>query len=152
MQRSLTMEDRQGSHQQQQGRPLERWEVDDDVEGGEGMLTSSVMKDWIRSLPDRNFDPDAVPDQAMANFLGGTVSIPANRPGQQVHCVGVLAVSFVTAVSASQSLLFQHPSQNCPVEVCTHIQSASAVSTVVTQINAVSACQPSLSHRGVHGR
>lgn len=93
MQRSLTMEERQGSHQQQQGRPLERWEEDDEAEGGEGMLTSSVMKDWIRSLPDRNFDPDAVPDQAMANFLGGTVSIPANRPGQQMHGVGVLAVS-----------------------------------------------------------
>ncbi|KAL0049732.1 hypothetical protein WJX82_008757 [Trebouxia sp. C0006] len=86
MQRSLTMEDRQGSHQQQQGRPLERWEEDDEAEGGEGMLTSSVMKDWIRSLPDRNFDPDAVPDEAMANFLGGTVSIPANRPGRCAVC------------------------------------------------------------------
>jgi len=99
------MEDRQGSHQQQQGRPLERWEEDDEAEGGEGMLTSSVMKDWIRSLPDRNFDPDAVPDQAMANFLGGTVSIPANRPGQQLRC-GVLAVLCTTSVSASQPSLF----------------------------------------------
>ena len=105
MQRSLTMEDRQGSHQQQQGRPLERWEEDDEAEGGEGMLTSSVMKDWIRSLPDRNFDPDAVPDEAMANFLGGTVSIPANRPGQQMHGVGVLVVLCTTAVSVSQPTL-----------------------------------------------
>lgn len=100
------MEERQGSHQQQQGRPLERWEEDDEADGGEGMLTSSVMKDWIRSLPDRNFDPDAVPDQAMANFLGGTVSIPANRPGQQMQCEGVLAVSHNSAVSACQPSLF----------------------------------------------
>ena len=105
MQRSLATEERQGSHQQQQGRPLERWEEDDEAEGGEGMLTSSVMKDWIRSLPDRNFDPDAVPDQAMANFLGGTVSIPANRPGQRLHCVTASAVSYLIAVSASQPSL-----------------------------------------------
>lgn len=113
MQRSLTMEDRQGSHQQQQGRPLERWEEDDEAEGGEGMLTSSVMKDWIRSLPDRNFDPDAVPDEAMANFLGGTVSIPANRPGQQMHGVGVVVALCITAVSASRPSLFCRGVHGC---------------------------------------
>ncbi len=125
------MEERQGSHQQQQGRPLERWEEDDEAEGGEGMLTSSVMKDWIRSLADRNFDPDAVPEQAMANFLGGTVSIPANRPGQQVHCVRVLAVSFITAVSASQSGLFCRG-------VHTHLLSLSCFSCGSTNIRYVS--------------
>ena len=77
-------EDRQGSFQQQ-GRPLEKWEEDEEAEGGEGELTSSDMKEWIRSLAGYNFDPDAVPDPAMANFLGGTVSVPANRPGWHRH-------------------------------------------------------------------
>ena len=78
----MTSDERQSS-QQIQGRPLEKWEEDDDAVGGEGMLTSSVTKDWLRTLDDYNVDSDAVPEPNMANYLGGTVSVSAHRPGQQ---------------------------------------------------------------------
>ena len=78
---------------QPQGRPLEKWEEDEEAEGAEGELTSTDMKEWIRSLANYNFDPDAVPDPAMANFLGGTVSVPANRPGQPRHTADSSVVS-----------------------------------------------------------
>ncbi len=80
----LTHDERQGSQQVQgRPRPLEKWEEDDEAEGGEGVLSSSVMKDWLRTLDAYNFNPDAVPEPSMANFLGGTVSVSANRPGWQ---------------------------------------------------------------------
>ena len=37
-----------------------------------------------------SFDPDAVPDVAMADYLGGTVSVAANRPG--IECMPALTL------------------------------------------------------------
>ena len=64
------------------GRPVEEWELEDDAAGGgENLLDSCTFKDWIRLQPDRNFDPGLVPDAAVADYLGGTVSFSAKRPG-----------------------------------------------------------------------
>lgn len=73
------------------GRPLQEHEQVDDGEEGEDLMRSSSMMDWIRSFDDSSFDPDMVPDAAMADYLGGTVSVAANRPGvcqlvQHAHC------------------------------------------------------------------
>lgn len=66
------------------GRPLEKWELEDDAGGGENMHhNTATFKDWIRSQPDRNFDSDLVPDASVADYLGGTVSLSANRAGVQ---------------------------------------------------------------------
>ena len=64
------------------GRPVENWELEDDAEGGVPMHDSITLKDWLRHQPARNFDPDKVPDETMAEYLGGTVSVSANRSGQ----------------------------------------------------------------------
>ena len=65
------------------GRPLEKWELEDDAAGGGEDVhhNSSTFKDWIRAQPDRNFDSDLVPDAGVADYLGGTVSLSANRAG-----------------------------------------------------------------------
>ena len=72
-----------GAHQEGSvgGRPLQEHEQIDDGEDGEDLMRSSSMMDWIRSFDDSSFDPDMVPDAAMADYLGGTVSVAANRPG-----------------------------------------------------------------------
>lgn len=76
------------------GRPVEKWELEDDAEGGENMQSSTTFKDWLRHQPDRNFDPDLVPDAAMAEYLGGTVSVSANRSGQGTcHCCATACCS-----------------------------------------------------------
>ena len=76
-----------GSMQLVGGRPVETWELEDDAEGGEPMHNGITLKDWLRHQPDRNFDPDLVPDSDMADFLGGTVSVSANRAGEHVCCI-----------------------------------------------------------------
>lgn len=65
------------------GRPVEDWELQDDAGGGGGetLHDSCTFKDWIRLQPDRNFDPGRVPDAGVADYLGGTVSFSAKRPG-----------------------------------------------------------------------
>lgn len=66
------------------GRPLETWELEDDAAGGAENMhhsSSTTFQDWIRAQPDRNFDPDLVPDASVADYLGGTVSLSANRAG-----------------------------------------------------------------------
>ena len=64
------------------GRPLEKWELEDDAAGGgDNMHNNATFKDWIRLQPDRNFDADLVPDAGVAEYLGGTVSLSANRSG-----------------------------------------------------------------------
>lgn len=57
----------------------------DDEEGAEGLMRSASMLAWLRTFDENSFDPDAVPDIAMADYLGGTVSVAANRPG--VMCI-----------------------------------------------------------------
>ena len=66
---------------QQQGRPLDPQELVDDEEDAGGLMKSASMMAWLRTFHDNSFDPDAVPDIAMADYLGGTVSVAANRPG-----------------------------------------------------------------------
>ncbi|KAL3154709.1 hypothetical protein ABBQ38_011258 [Trebouxia sp. C0009 RCD-2024] len=71
------------------GRPVEDWELQDDAGGGGGetLHDSCTFKDWIRLQPDRNFDPGRVPDAGVADYLGGTVSFSAKRPGRCAVCV-----------------------------------------------------------------
>lgn len=66
---------------QQQGRPLDPQELVDDEEDAGGLMRSASMMAWLCTFHDNSFDPDAVPDIAMADYLGGTVSVAANRPG-----------------------------------------------------------------------
>lgn len=98
------------------GRPVEEWELEDDAAGGgENLLDSCTFKDWIRLQPDRNLDPGLVPDAAVADYLGGTVSFSAKRPG-----------------SALESCLCELMSDAAPIAVCSETVPADRITMVIS--------------------
>lgn len=71
-----------------QGRPIEDWEKDERAAPPpDADAKSPALKAWLRTLGEHNFREEAVPDPDMADWLGGTVSVTANRAGQTLPSV-----------------------------------------------------------------
>lgn len=66
--------------------PLGTWKTNAGAEAGLKSVIHPFLINWVRTLDDYNFKPDAVPNPDMARFLGGTISV-SNMPGESRVCI-----------------------------------------------------------------
>lgn len=58
------------------------YEMDDAAAVPQAFWALAAVNHWLLDLDGRNFDPDIVPEAAMAIFLGGNADLSATAPGQ----------------------------------------------------------------------